>query len=686
MARTLAAFAAVEYVDEGLFGAVADALTPRLRAGLLQPRVLSKLAGALAGVGAHDATVFRDIAAAVVAAAAGAAAAAGPAAKQEGSSEVSHQVLTLPGYQPRDVCTLVWALATAGFSDLKPYQVLAAAGVQLMPAMSAGQVASLLWGCAVAGLRAEPLLAAAVDRLTMQPMQQQQQQSLLAAATAADVASIAWSLTKLQVWEPSVLDTCAVHFRANRQQYSPADAADLIWALAWSAGQPVCVSDTPGLAQQQQQQQDGADEQQGMLSRGFEQVQVLQQLLDVCESDLDALSPQQLVNVGLVAAALQSGCLIAPTPPAAAAPAAAGAEQGDMSAGPSKGAESRVVGSKVSGQQLWANVVSWGPTAFTAADGVKLLHASLLGLSQLPPPPQQQKQQQQKQQGRAGTQAASSKLLASGVRALVHQTAAVCSSTFCLQVLSALQAQGLQAWPCSSAAVEQGTTDAGQSSSTVLASRAGQSGGMHALQGSARSAAGAAATAAAASSAATAVATALAPAAAAAAAAGNSPGNSAAAGSTWDQLGLETVALLLGHIVVDLPTSTGPSADQHPAEDQHKYTSMDRAPLQTQQQTRPVLLRLVPSTDVCRPLQQMPTGCDTGGAGAPSPSGGVAGTIGSAVQLSWQAVVSGHVLQQQPLYVGVTLTQQDWEAWGDLKLQKLQALLSAAEAAASSKA
>jgi hypothetical protein len=332
--------------------------------------------------------------------------------------------------------------------------VLAAAGVQLLPGMIAGQVANLLWGCAVAGVHHEQLLSAAVTRLTrqqqpqqpqqQQPQQQQQQRggSLLAAASAADVATIAWSLCKLQVWQPAVFEACAQHFLAQTQQYGPADAADLAWALAWH-----CPPTVAAPAQQQQHLQSdagpaaassnsadssadssGSSGGTGATTDGSVALQeVLAQLLRVCESDVDSLSPQQLTSVGLVTAALQAGCVPVNTG------CLSGHRQTCSSSGSggssaSTGGSSSVDGSTGSfSRELWSNVASWGPAPFTAADGVQLLWAHLLTAGQ----GQQQQQQQQggdaqawEAAGMSASAAVAAKLLASG--AVRGRLAAVC--------------------------------------------------------------------------------------------------------------------------------------------------------------------------------------------------------------------------------------------------------------------
>jgi hypothetical protein len=672
LARTLAAFAAVGYVDEGLFDAVADALTPRLRAGHLHPRVLAKLAGALAAVGAHDAAVFADIAVEVVNTAAAAAAGDQMQPGAGATSTGSYQRPVLPWYQPQDVSNLAWALATAGFKETKPFQVLAAAGAQLLADMAPSQAANLLWGCAVAGVRQEQLLAAAVNHLIglryphcLQQQEQQQQQqhhgSFLASAAAADVSTIAWSLSTLQVHEPAVFAACAQHFVQHVQRYSAADAADLAWALAWASASSSSSSQAGG---------------------SVDLSAVLQQLLRVCESDVDALSPQQSASLGLVTAALTAGCI-----PAAYRSVQPAGKPALSSSNSSSSGQRGVVG-----DQWWVNVASWGPAAFSAADGAMLLWAQLLSACQ-----GQQQQQQQGTKGKVGVSAApgargvTSKLLSSGARVLVHQTAAICGSAFGLEVLSALQAIKLSAQPSMQHQQQQQ-----QQQASVGGRRSSSS-------------SGAAATAAAAAAAATAVAATLAP-------TGNPSSSSSSSSSVWEQLGPVLTSQLLGHFVLTVPRpgssswqrrkvaasvedtpqqsqltdhltaagATGQTAavEHHrPAdlgdEGYRRFSQQGLGQPQSEQQVS-VLLHLVPQADLCWSLP--------GGPGFSRQEGWQADQTWSAqrvpqsVQLSWRGVVCRALLQQQPHFVAVVLTQHEWGSWGGgaQRLRKLQQVIAAA--------
>jgi hypothetical protein len=352
LVRILGAFAAAEYVAEDLFAAVADALLPRLRGSVLHARVLATYARALAAAGWHDAEAFRDIAAVVVAgaggtrarpppppAAAAAAASAGGGAPAALLQQQHGEVLRF--FTPRDVSTLAWALGTAGYrGDAAPYQVLAAAGLRQLPGFSLPQLSDLLWGLAAAGVHNEAFVGG-VTRLLLQSA------VLGPAAAAADVATLAWSLSELRAAHPLVLAACAAHFAAHHEQYSAGDAADLAWALSVAAPAGAAAGWCVPSA-------------------------LLHHQLRLSASDTEALSPQQLANLCLVAAVAGSG---------------SSSDSSDVS------------------ERLWSAVTAWGTSAFTAADGAKLLLAYLLSASP---------QQQQQAGASTAARAASSKLLAAG--------------------------------------------------------------------------------------------------------------------------------------------------------------------------------------------------------------------------------------------------------------------------------
>jgi hypothetical protein len=309
--------------------------------------------------------------------------------------------------QPRDLAAIAWSLGTVELRDAKPFHAIAAAGVRLLPGFTVTQVSSLLWGLAAAGVYHEGFVAAAVAALTapvaekqqqqqqhsaslqlhqqqqqQQGQQQQQQQhgaSLqLHSASPQDVATIAWSLAELRSAPATVLAACTAHFSAHARHYSAADAADLAWAVQWSGW---------ALQLQQQQQARGDD------------ARVGQQLLAAAALDTEQLSPQQLANLLLTAAA------------AVDVPS---------------------VQRLNVFEQLWLAVVEWGPGTFTAADAAKVMWAHILATQQQPhqqqqqqqagralrqtrPQQQQQQQQQQRQQQGSGRAAAVyKKLLTAG--------------------------------------------------------------------------------------------------------------------------------------------------------------------------------------------------------------------------------------------------------------------------------
>lgn len=209
-----------------------------------------------------------------------------------------------------------------------------------------------------------------------------------------------------------------------------------------------------------------------------------------------------------------------------------------------------------------------------------------------------------------------------GARALVHQTAAVCSSKFGQQVLTALKALNLTAHPA---------VQPQQPAGAPIQRRS--AGGSAAVTAAAAAAAAAAVTA-----------------ALAAPSGGHASASSSSSDKMWQWLGFDVTAQLLGHFVVAVPAAAG-----------------DQVPL---------LLHLVAASDLCEPVQ---------GAAAADQQGSVAaadaqGFVEARPQLGWHAVVRGAVLQQQPHYVDVVLTQLDWEAWGEQQLVKLQELLMPAAA------
>jgi hypothetical protein len=124
----------------------------------------------------------------------------------------------------------------------------------------------------------------------------------------------------------------------------------------------------------------------------------------------------------------------------------------------------------------------------------------------------------------------------------------------------------------------------------------------------------------------------------------------------WKHLGPEVTAQLLGHLVVAVSAAARNQV--------------------------PLLLHLVAATDLCEHLQG--AAAAAGQQGLPTAAEAPAqGFVEARAQLGWRGVVGGAVLQLQPHYVGVVLTQLEWEAWGDQQSVKLQELLTQAAAAGS---
>lgn len=129
----------------------------------------------------------------------------------------------------------------------------------------------------------------------------------------------------------------------------------------------------------------------------------------------------------------------------------------------------------------------------------------------------------------------------------------------------------------------------------------------------------------------------------------DSSSSSNSEGSIWQHLDPSCTAQMLGHIVLDAPQpgsiSAGPDTVQ-------------------------VLLHLVPHSDLCQPIGCVPT------------DHGTTQHVGEGdvvhAQLGWREVVGAQVLRQQPHFVGVVLTRQEWEAWSDQQPVKLQELVTGA--------
>jgi hypothetical protein len=376
LVRLLAAFATAGHTDEQLFAAVSDVLMPRLQRGVLQARALSRFSWALAAAGYHDMDVFKAIGVQLVA-----------QQQQQVSGAVSGSSSSSSNIwnhlQPRDLAAIAWSLGTVELRDAKPFYALAAAAIRQLPGFTVTQVSSLLWGLAAAGVYHEGFVAAAVAALAApvaeEQQQQQQQQHMVSlqlhSASPQDVATIAWSLAELRSARANVLAACTAHFSAHARHYNAADAADLAWAVQWSGW---------ALQLQQQQQQQARDD----------GASIVQQLLAAAALDTEQLSPQQLANLLLTAAAAA----------------------GDV---PS-------VQRLIVFEQLWLAVVEWGPGAFTAADAAKVMWAHIIATQQQPHQQQQagralrqlrtkqQQQQQQQQQGSGRAAAVCKKLLTAG--------------------------------------------------------------------------------------------------------------------------------------------------------------------------------------------------------------------------------------------------------------------------------
>lgn len=131
----------------------------------------------------------------------------------------------------------------------------------------------------------------------------------------------------------------------------------------------------------------------------------------------------------------------------------------------------------------------------------------------------------------------------------------------------------------------------------------------------------------------------------AAAIAAGPPQDGSSRGSIWQQLSPASTAELLGHVVIEVPSAAAAQSVE-------------------------VLLQLVPAGECCTALDE-----EIGGTAE--------GQIGQQQQLvrrqlSWRAAVAAHLLQGQHQYVGVLLTEQEWDSWDDQQLHKLQALIAAA--------
>lgn len=388
LARLLAAYATVGHTDELLFAAVVDAVMPRL--DVMKPKALARVSWALAVAGYHDLEVFRAIGGQILhrSSLAQGGYCARRSTATEGHTPAAAQVNlpdaansagrytagadgtgVLTGFQPRDTSALAWALGTVGYKDPEPYQVLANTGLKVLKEFSISQLASLLWGLAAAGAYHEDLLSKVTELLgasrddgILRDSQQQQQgvlPAVLYGASAADVATLAWSLSELRCSSPAVLQACVVHFMGISEQYSSTDAADLAWALLasgwdtqWLAAQRM-NSNSSCTGSQVTQHDDSGQQCSNQVKHSSEVVALLQMLMEVVLSDLDQLTPQQLANSLLVAAVAEAA------------------------------ADNTCQVLWVGQQQPWQQqmllcMAGWGSGAFTAADGVKLLWAQLL--------------------------------------------------------------------------------------------------------------------------------------------------------------------------------------------------------------------------------------------------------------------------------------------------------------------